>query len=298
MKINILGIGIDNLARRDVLKEVEHFLQSEKSHHIVTPYSEFIVTAQKDAEFKNFINSADIAVPDGMGILWAGEVLYGSKKYSNGSEFKEGISISLTFRKLSVFFSSLLNIFLQTLHIVFFPKRFRNIFPEKISGVDLIWNIAEIAHSTNKSIFLLGGWDNTPGIVAAKLKERYPDLEIVGTYAGSPGLEEEEKIIQIIRDKKPDVLLVAFGPVRQEKWIAKNLSRLPFLKLAIGLGGTFDYLAGKRTLAPRFLRERGLEWLFRLFTQPWRIGRIGKGIPIFVWLVIREKLRQYNAQNN
>lgn len=273
MKINILGIKIDNLTKTQVLKEIEQYLESPKQHYIVTPYSEFIVRAQKDQEFKEILNSADLAVPDGMGIIWAGNVFY-----------------ELMFRG-SGFIIKILKITFSGLAMLFCPGRLKSIFPEKISGADLIWNIAEIAAGAGKTIFLLGGWDNTPGVVAAKLKNQYPDLSIVGAYAGSSDAKEEKDIIEMIGKVKPDILLVAFGPVKQEKWMAKNLSKMPFVKLAIGLGGTFDYLAQKRIRAPKFMRIRGLEWFFRLFTQPRRIGRIGKAIPKFVWLVTREKIK-------
>lgn len=273
MKINILGVKIDNLTKGQVLKEIEQFLESSKQHYIVTPYSEFIVMAQKDQEFKEILNSADLAVPDGMGIIWAGNVLY--ELVFRGSGF--------TIKILKIIFSGLA--------MLFFPRRLKSVFPEKISGADLIWNIAEIAAGTGKTIFLLGGWDNTPGVVAAKLKNQYPNLSIVGTYAGSPDVQEEKNIIEMVSRVKPDILLVAFGPVRQEKWMAKNLAKMSFVKLAIGLGGTFDYLAQKRIRAPKFMRARGLEWFFRLFTQPRRIGRIRKAIPKFVWLVTREKIK-------
>lgn len=274
MKINILGVKIDNLTKRQVAKEIEEYLETEKTRYIVTPYSEFIVKARDDQSFREILNSADIAVPDGMGIIWAGGILYESRLDNLG----------LLSKIFKIIFGGLL--------IMLLPKRFKSIFPEKISGADLIWNISEIAENNNKTIFLLGGWDNTPGKAAAALKSRYPNLNIVGTYAGSPEPSEEKDILEIVKKTKPDILLVAFGPVKQEKWIARNIVKMPFLKLAAGLGGTFDYLAKKRILAPTFLRERGLEWLFRLFTQPQRIGRIGKAIPKFAYLVIKEGLKK------
>lgn len=285
MKVDILGVKIDALTKKQVLKEIELFLNSECSHYIVTPYSEFIIKAQKDSEFKEILNSADIAIPDGMGILWAGKLLY--EKAFLG-ERKKGI-----LEKIKLYFRVILQVVRVSFLILFSPKRLGGIFPEKISGVDLIWNITAIAEDFQKSIFLLGGWNNTPGTAAAVLKDKYPKVKIAGTYDGTTDLEEENnKVIDVINNVNPDILLVALGPIRQEKWIVKNLSVLPSVKVVIGLGGTFDYLAHKRILAPSFLRQRGLEWLFRLFTQPWRIGRIGKAIPILMWLVIREKIHR------
>lgn len=286
MKVDILGVKIDALTKKQVLKEIELFLRSQQSHYIVTPYSEFIIRARKDSEFKEILNSADIAAPDGMGILWAGTLLY--ENYFSKAQ-RGGIPRRIIITYLIV----MLRVLRVSLLGLFFPKRFQSVFPEKVSGVDLVWNITAIAEDSQKSIFLLGGWNNTPGTVAAILKDKYPEIKIVGTYDGTVELEEENNnILAIINNAKPDILLVALGPICQEKWIAKNLSELPGVKVIVGLGGTFDYLAHKRILAPNFLRKRGLEWLFRLFTQPWRIGRIGKAIPMFAWLVIREKLKR------
>lgn len=285
MKVNILGVKIDALTKKQVLKEIELFLRSQQSHYIVTPYSEFIIRARKDSEFKEILNSADIAVPDGMGILWAGALLY--ENYFSKAQGKRALT------KIKIYLAMLLHVLRVSFLGLFFPTRFQSIFPEKVSGVDLIWDIASITEDLQKSVFLLGGWNNTPGTVAAILKDKYPKLKIAGTYDGTAELEKENNnILAIINNAKPDILLVALGPISQEKWIAKNLSELPCVRVVIGLGGTFDYLARKRILAPNFLRKRGLEWLFRLFTQPWRIGRIGKAIPMFVWLVIREKLKR------
>lgn len=272
MKVDILGVKIDDLKKEHVLEKIGHFLNSDKQHYIVTPYSEFIVRAQKNIEFKSILNLADLSVPDGTGILWAGKVL-STKEESVLKILRELVYIGLL--------------------IIFSPKRFKKetVFSEKISGVDLIWDIARIGEELDKPVFLLGGWGGTPGKVAVELKVKYPDLNIVGAYAGSPDVSEEPDIIKMINKARPSILLVAFGPERQEKWIASNLIKLPSVKLTIGLGGTFDYLTKKRRLAPKWMRKRGLEWLFRLFTQPWRIGRMIKAVPVFAWLVFAEKLK-------
>lgn len=284
MKINILGVKIDNITKKEVLRQIEHFLESQQPHYIVTPYSEFIVRAQKDLEFRKIINNADIAISDGSGIMWAGNFLIPRDTHNNTMLRRTVL------KRISYFLKTIWQLFSSLFLLILFPNKFKSVFPEKNSGVDLVWDIAELAQDLRQPIFLLGGWGDTPGTVAATLKSRFPLLHIVGTYSGNPETEKE-KIISMVKEAGPSVLLVAFGPVKQEKWIAENLRKIPSLKLAIGLGGTFDYLAGKRILAPNFIRVRGLEWLFRLFTQPWRIGRIGKTMPKFVWLIFKEKLK-------
>jgi N-acetylglucosaminyldiphosphoundecaprenol N-acetyl-beta-D-mannosaminyltransferase len=88
-----------------------------------------------------------------------------------------------------------------------------------------------------------------------------------------------------------DILLVAYQPPKQELWIAENLGQLN-AKVVIGLGGTFDYIAGKRDPAPEFMVKFGLEWLWRLITQPWRIKRMWRAIIEFSILILEKKLKQ------
>lgn len=244
MKIDLLGVKIDALKKTEILQKIGSDLRLDKSIFIVTPYSESIVAAQSDLEFRNILNSADIALPDGIGILWAAHYL----KYGK------------MFRSLfSIFFNS---------------KKIRDPIPEKISGSGFIWDLAKLAANSNCSVFLLGGFDDTPDIVARELKSKFPNIQIAGIYPGTP---QEQRIVEKINTSAADFLFVAFGPVKQEKWIYESLPNLR-VKLAIGLGGAFDYIARKRPSAPRFWASRGLEWLWRLLTQPWRLYRIFKGI--------------------
>jgi N-acetylglucosaminyldiphosphoundecaprenol N-acetyl-beta-D-mannosaminyltransferase len=105
-------------------------------------------------------------------------------------------------------------------------------------------------------------------------------------------LENNAKILAEINQVGAKILLVAFGQVKQETWIAENLKNLPNIKVAIGVGGTFDYLAGQVKRAPSWMRSLGLEWLFRLIMEPQRIGRIWNATVGFSWLVLREKMRK------
>src|SRR6185295_7779858 len=103
--------------------------------------------------------------------------------------------------------------------------------------------------------------------VKRELLKRHPKLILVGVSGKGP---EDPQVLREITEAKPDLLFVAYGPIRQDVWIAEHLPDLP-VSLAIGLGGTFDYIAGIRKAPPRFIRSTGLEWLYRLFTQPSRL---------------------------
>lgn len=281
MKIDVLGVQINTDYKAEVLEQIKNKLTGDKSIFIVTPYSESIVAAQKDEEFRNVLNSADIALPDGAGIQWAAHFLKttspGFQPPSPGLE--RGLGRGRTIFKLII----------SLFAIIFNPKSLSNPILERISGSDFVWDLARLASENNYSIFLLGGFGDTPALAAAKLKSKFPNLKIAGTLAPSPGLERGwGEVVQTINNSSADLLFVALGPIHQEKWIAENLPKLN-VKLAIGLGGTFDYLAGKRPPAPQIMRQAGLEWLWRLITQPWRAGRIFKGIFGLIYYCVKKR---------
>jgi len=122
-------------------------------------------------------------------------------------------------------------------------------------------------------LYLLGAAPGVAEAAAVRLQELAPGLEIAGTYAGSPASSEEDEIIERIRAARADVLCVAYGAPAQELWIWRNLSRLP-VAVAMGVGGAYDFLAGRQRRAPRIMQRMGLEWLYRLYREPWRWRRM------------------------
>lgn len=157
---------------------------------------------------------------------------------------------------------------------------------ERITGVDLTWEICKIASEKGYSVFFLGAAEGVAEIVANRIRLLNPDLKIAGTYSGTP---DEEGIVNRINSTNADILLVAYGAPKQEKFIADNKMALK-VKLAMGVGGTFDYIAGIVPYAPIFMRKLGLEWLYRLFTQPKRWKRILNAAIVFPWMVFVSKL--------
>lgn len=163
---------------------------------------------------------------------------------------------------------------------------------ERLPGVDLLQDICSIAAETNQSVFLLGAQPGVAEKTAVRLIERYPLLRIAGAESGYRGWHRrvpDERLVDIINRRQPDILFVAFGQVKQEKWIYRHLPQLPTVKLAMGVGGSFDYISGKVKRAPTFMRRIGLEWLYRLFRQPWRTSRILTAVVKFSWAVMRVK---------
>jgi N-acetylglucosaminyldiphosphoundecaprenol N-acetyl-beta-D-mannosaminyltransferase len=155
----------------------------------------------------------------------------------------------------------------------------------RVAGVELCERLAGLSEQHGWSIYFLGAAPGVAEAAAAALKRRFPGMVLAGTYAGTPQQADEPKIRQRILAAKPDILLVAYGAPAQDIWIARNQPQLD-VPVAIGVGGTFDYVSGQVLRAPMWMRRLGLEWLFRLIRQPWRWKRIWTAVvrfPVAVW---------------
>jgi len=155
-------------------------------------------------------------------------------------------------------------------------------FASRITGTDTMIKFLE--KNKDHKVFLLGG---EPG-VAEIVEEKFPDSNIVGFSGAS---YEDSGVVDEINESGAEVLFVAFGAPKQEKWLYRNMFKLNSVRLAFGVGGAFDFIAGKQKRAPKSMRALGLEWLWRLFKQPKRIGRILNAVLKFPWLVLKKKLR-------
>jgi N-acetylglucosaminyldiphosphoundecaprenol N-acetyl-beta-D-mannosaminyltransferase len=160
--------------------------------------------------------------------------------------------------------------------------------PERVPGSELVYLLAGQAAQNGWRLYLLGAAPGVAEEAAAIFQTKYPGLTIAGTYAGSPALEENDEIVARINACQADLLFVAYGAPRQDKWIARNREKLTTVRVAIGVGGALDFVTGKSIRAPRWLQKLGLEWLHRLYHEPWRWRRM-LALPRFVWRVIRGK---------
>jgi len=239
--MEILGVRIDNIDFPQALEKAKKLIEGKEKHYIVTPNPEFIVLAQKDAEFRKILNSASLSIPDGIGLVWAAKIL-------------------------------------------------RKNLPERVTGVDLLEGLAALAAEHGFNIFLLGGKEGVAAKAAEVLKTRYPKLEIAGIYGGKAEPEFDALTRSHLVSKKIDILAVAYGPPRQEKWIARNLPYID-VKLAIGVGGALDYISGEKSRAPGWVRGIGLEWFHRLISEPSRWRR-QLNLPYFAYLVFRKRLER------
>jgi N-acetylglucosaminyldiphosphoundecaprenol N-acetyl-beta-D-mannosaminyltransferase len=157
--------------------------------------------------------------------------------------------------------------------IVWATHYLREPVPERITGTDLLPELARRCAAKGYRLYLLGAAPGIAELAAERLRTLAPDLQIAGTYAGSPAPAEEAEILERIRNAQADLLCVAYGAPAQELWIYHNLSRLP-AAVAIGVGGAYDFLSGRQQRAPKIMRQSGLEWLYRLYREPWRWRRM------------------------
>lgn len=162
----------------------------------------------------------------------------------------------------------------------------------RVTGVDLVETLAARQDSALR-MFLLGAGPGIAERAAARLHARYPGINIVGAWAGSPREEDAAEALSRLQSASPNILLVAYGAPAQEYWIDRYRADLAAygIVVAIGVGGSLDYLAGAVPRAPRLVRRLGFEWLYRLIRQPWRWRR-QLALPLFMGLVLRERLRR------
>jgi N-acetylglucosaminyldiphosphoundecaprenol N-acetyl-beta-D-mannosaminyltransferase len=159
---------------------------------------------------------------------------------------------------------------------------------ERVTGSDGIHRVAAHCAKRGYRPFFLGAAPGVADVVAERLVVANPDLGVAGAYAGSPSPGDEDDIVGRVRAAAPDLLFVAYGVPAEERWIARNRERLG-VPVMIGVGGSFDFVAGVTKRAPVWMRRMGLEWLYRLIHEPWRWRR-QLALPRFVALVMRQKL--------
>ena len=156
--------------------------------------------------------------------------------------------------------------------------------PERVAGFDLYNQLLKLSADKGYKAYFFGG---APGVAEAaknKAEELYPGVQIVGCRNGYFAEAEEETIIKEINDAASDMLFVALGAPKQEKWLVKYRNQLK-PRVLMGIGGSFDVLAGKMERAPKWMQEASLEWAFRLYKQPSRFMRM-LALPKFVLKVI------------
>ncbi len=234
----VLGVRVDNVTMKDAYSRVFNFVQDGGRHVVYTPNAEIIMSAHKDSGLKNILNSSDLNVPDGIGVVMAAKI-YGYK------------------------------------------------IKERVAGVDLLNYICKSAPRYGHRIYFLGGKPGIAGKAAEEAVSKYGNIKFVGTHDGYFDNEEEKHIIEDINSGYVDFLFVGLGAPKQEIWIHEHTDIKA--KVIMGVGGSFDVLAGTVKRAPAAFQRLGLEWLYRLIKEPRRFKRM-LNLPAFMITVLREKM--------
>ncbi len=247
---------------RQVLTIVDGWLASKaKKKWIATVNPEFVMQSTKDEEFKKILQKTDLNVVDGIGLLWAQQMLRPNDQFS-------------------IFNFQLLKAIKIGGEIL--RGKHRDCL---VTGVDLMNELCKLAADKKYKVFFLGGWGDRAEKTARNFQFSNPNLQCDWS-AGEPDVSNEE-VIRQINKFKPDILFVAYGMKKQEEWIDKNLKELD-IGVAIGVGRSFDYYSGDLKRAPKGWRKMGLEWMYSLIREPKRLKR-QLVLPKFVWKVIRNR---------
>lgn len=239
--VEILGVSIDNVSMDSSIRRIERFLDEEgETRIVVTPNSIAVNIAQEDPEFMEIVNSADLKVPDGVGLIWASRFL-------------------------------------------------NDPLVERVPGIDLMKATLSLGEKRGTGFYFLGSKPEIVKRACENLLISYPGLKISGVRDGYFDESDEDAMISEINSSGAEVLFVALGLPKQEKWISRHKSRLKGIKVAMGIGGSFDVLSETISRAPEFMQKTGLEWLWRLIREPWRCHRM-ISLPIFVAKIFRLKI--------
>lgn len=155
--------------------------------------------------------------------------------------------------------------------------------PERVTGIDLMLRLVARCAREGWSVYLLGGKPGVAGAAASRLVQQYPQLKIAGTHHGY--FDSKDEVVQKLKESRPQILFVGMGAPGQDYFIHENLPTLG-VPVGMGVGGSFDVIAGRATRAPAWIQKLHFEWLYRLVKEPSRIGRIAV-LPMFAWLVLR-----------
>lgn len=286
----IYGVGINGTHVPRVLSFMRENIRKNKKGSpvlIVTPNPEQVLLASKDVLYRKILNYSDIAIPDGIGLVQA-------------IRFLDLPTPKNIFLKAPYVFFQGVWVGLAT----FFNKKwlFKNFSPVK--GRELFLDIMKLANKKGWKVFLFGGEQgeaqetaNKLGLSLKKIKMKAmdgPKLTKKGTPFSKKEARFEKRAIATINAFSPDLLFLGFTPPKQEKWFWRNKRKLKVGAVMV-LGGTFKYIAGKSKLPPSSMSSLGLEWLWRLITEPYRLGRILTAFPIFPFKVFLYKLKRQNT---
>ena len=236
MRVDVLGIGFDDLTMEEAVERGMELLHSPGAHYVVTPNPEIVEVCREDPEAMEAVRGADLVLADGIGVIYGAKIL--------GTPLKG-----------------------------------------RVPGIAFAQRIMGRMAENGRTLFLLGAKPGVAEQAAENLKREYPGLRIAGTHDGY--FQEDAPVVSAIQASGADVVFVCLGAPKQEKWMQRN-GEATGAHLLVGLGGCLDVFSGQVKRAPAVFQRLGLEWLYRLATNPSRIGRMMK-LPLFLVHAAGEK---------
>ena len=268
-KIRLFGGGM-----RQVLKTVEGWWEERELgwRVIATVNPEFVMKARIDRRFSESLERASLRVLDGVTLWWIKRIREKRGERKRGGVLKNLVWGWQAGREI-----------LKGKHLA-----------DMVPGSVLTEKLCGLAAKKGKTVFFLGGWQGAAKKTALFFRSRYPKLKVAGCYEGRKEREFDQETLRGIQGELKrngvevvDLLLVAYGMGNQEKWMDRNLRRLP-VKVAMGVGRTFDYYSGMMRMAPEVWKRLGLEWLYSLL-QKGGWGRLKRQVRI--WQLVGETVR-------
>ena len=278
-EVNISNTRIANVSPSELRDIVKDFLKSDGKKKISKVNTEFLLRALKNNEFHKTLDSCGLTIADGRGVLW-------TAKYLSMPIMKAPIVKQV---------QAIWQMIYSGASLVFYPNYCKYPIKENISGVEAMYLMLEAAKETDSGVYFFGAEQNVLPVAIEKIQEKYPKLSITGYHDGYDYKDEE--IIQDINQSEAKFLIVALGSPKQEYWLRDNMNKLSNVRVAVGEGGSLDFVAGESKRAPEWMQKLGLEWLWRLFMNKSkshtgsRAKRAWHAVPVFIYEVVRYKIK-------
>lgn len=274
----VLSVGIAPLTRDDFREVVVELLRGDQAASVAKVNAEFLLLALADDEFDSCLRSTHLNIADGIGVLWAARFL------SLRTTRVPGL------RQIQTVWQAGYSL----LSLLFYPSFCRTPIPERIPGVDALMTMLEAAQEADCSVYFLGATSEVNARAQEEILSRMPGLKIAGGHDGY--VDDWTPVLRDIEDSKAALLVVALGCPKQEFWIRDNLRALSHVRVAVGEGGSLDFITGDFRRAPRWMQVMSIEWLWRLFMNRNKTGsvsrarRIWNAVPVFIGQTVRWKL--------
>ena len=245
----ILGIDFDLITPEAVFEKIEDWKRNNEQHYITFTNPHSVLLCHRDEEMKVATERASIILPDGIGIIYAANLL-GYTHYG------------------------------------------------RVSGPDTMLKLCDLGQNKGYKHFFFGGKKDVAKKLAEQLSEKFPGLQVAGTYYPPFRLitsREDDEVLQMINDTNPDIIWVGLGAPKQEKWMAYHIGHVKATAM-IGVGAAFDFHSGNLKRSPFWFQKYGLEWLYRLSKDPKRLWRRNLDSPVFLSKILYQRF--FHKNNN